>query len=223
MMNWYLLKKYFYFSGRASRKEYWLFRLYNLFFITNAIIIDNTLIRGVIVGPLGICSLLCLLVIIIPFLAIAIRRLHDVGKSGWMVLIELIPIIGNIWFLVLTCSPGDLEDNQYGTSPKEIQAGTLINKNTINPSIFISLAWSFSSFILIVIIPRFANLLNFNIFSTNFFEFVSILTGSTGLIIPICLAHLVKNKSTQLALYIFATTLMVFTLYDTINTWYVAY
>lgn len=222
-MNWYLLKKYFCFSGRASRREYWLFRLYNLFFITNAIIIDNTLMHWVIVGPFGIFSLLCLLVIIIPFLAIAIRRLHDVGKSGWMVLIELIPIIGSIWFLVLTCFPSDPEDNQYGTSPKVIQSGALMNKNTINPSIFIILGWSFSSFILAVIIPRFAGLLNFDIFSTHFFVLASVLTGSTGLIIPICLAHLVKNKSIQIALYIFAVTLMVFILFDTVNTWSVVY
>ncbi len=58
------------------------------------------------------------LAILIPSLAVAVRRLHDVGKSGWFLLITLIPLIGGIWCLILMCTDGDVQDNEYGSSPK---------------------------------------------------------------------------------------------------------
>ena len=102
-MNWYLkaLKQYADFSGRARRKEYWMFVLFNMIFAIVAMILDNVLgiaMEGVGYGPLyG----LYVLAMIIPGLALTVRRLHDVGKSGWMILIALIPLIGGIWILVL--------------------------------------------------------------------------------------------------------------------------
>ncbi|MBW7843823.1 MAG: DUF805 domain-containing protein [Ignavibacterium sp.] len=121
-MNWYLavLKNYAGFSGRARRKEYWMFVLFNVIFAIVAMILDNVLgiaIEGVGYGPLyG----LYLLAMIIPSLAVAVRRLHDVGKSGWMILISLIPIIGAIWLLVLMVTDGNPGENQYGPNPKEV-------------------------------------------------------------------------------------------------------
>ena len=121
-MNWYLavLKNYAGFSGRARRKEYWMFVLFNMIFAIVAMILDNVLgiaMEGVGYGPIyG----LYLLAIIIPSLAVAVRRLHDVGKSGWMILISLIPIVGAIWLLVLMVTDSNPGENEYGHNPKEI-------------------------------------------------------------------------------------------------------
>jgi uncharacterized membrane protein YhaH (DUF805 family) len=121
-MNWYLkcLKQYADFSGRARRKEYWMFILFNMIFGIVAMILDNILgiaIEGVGYGPLyGLYAL----AVFIPGLAVAVRRLHDVGKSGWMILVVLIPLIGAIWLLVLMVTDSNSGENQYGQNPKEV-------------------------------------------------------------------------------------------------------
>jgi len=121
-MNWYLqvLKKYADFSGRARRKEYWMFVLFNFIFIFVAVIIDNIL--GTTFGQVGygIFYLLYVLAVFIPSWAVAVRRLHDVGKSGWMLLVGFIPIIGFIWLLVLLVADGDPGENRYGPNQKRI-------------------------------------------------------------------------------------------------------
>jgi len=123
-MNWYLkvLKQYADFRGRARRKEYWMFALFNMIFIIIAMILDNVL--GLTAGelPYGVFYFLYALVVLIPGLAVTVRRLHDVGKSGWMILIALIPIIGAIWLLVLMVTDSNPEENQYGLNPKEVTA-----------------------------------------------------------------------------------------------------
>lgn len=121
-MNWYLkvLKNYALFSGRARRTEYWMFVLFNMIFAIAAMILDNVLgiaIEGVGYGPIyG----LYILGVLIPGLAVSVRRLHDVGKSGWFMLIAIVPIVGAIWLLVLACTEGDTGVNNYGPNPKEI-------------------------------------------------------------------------------------------------------
>ena len=121
-MNWYLkvLKEYANFNGRASRKEYWMFTLFNIIFGGIAMILDSVFgiaIEGVGYGPLyGVY----VLVLFIPGLAVAVRRLHDIGKSGWMILIALIPVIGAIWILVLMVTDSNPGENLYGVNPKEV-------------------------------------------------------------------------------------------------------
>ncbi len=121
-MDWYLkvIKQYADFSGRARRKEYWMFVLFNMIFAIVAMILDNVLgiaIDGLGYGPLyGIYAL----AVIIPGLAVGVRRLHDVGKSGWMILVALIPLIGSIWLLVLFVTDGEQGENEYGQNPKEV-------------------------------------------------------------------------------------------------------
>ena len=121
-MNWYLkvLKQYADFNGRARRKEYWMFVLFNIIFAIVAVILDNILgiaIEGIGYGPLyGLYTL----AVLIPGLAVAVRRLHDIGKSGWMILIALIPLVGGIWLLVLLVTDSNPGENQYGQNPKEV-------------------------------------------------------------------------------------------------------
>jgi uncharacterized membrane protein YhaH (DUF805 family) len=119
-MNWYLkvLKQYADFSGRARRKEYWMFVLFNMCFSIAAMVLDNVLgisIEGIGYGPLyGLYGLTML----IPGLAVTVRRLHDVGKSGWMFFIVLIPLIGTIWLLVLMMTDSQQGINKWGENPK---------------------------------------------------------------------------------------------------------
>jgi uncharacterized membrane protein YhaH (DUF805 family) len=121
-MNWYLkvLKQYADFSGRARRSEYWYFVLFNMIFAIVAVVLDNilgTAIEGVGYGPIyGLYAL----AVLVPGLAVAVRRLHDVGKSGWMFLIVLIPLIGAIWLLVLFFTDSQPGTNKWGPNPKEI-------------------------------------------------------------------------------------------------------
>ena len=129
-MNWYLkvIKNYAGFGGRARRKEYWMFALFNLIFIVVAGIVDNILgttfkmdMGGQSVNlHYGYFYILYALAVLIPGLAVSVRRLHDVGKSGWMLLISLIPIAGAIWLLVLILTNSKPGENKYGPNPKEI-------------------------------------------------------------------------------------------------------
>lgn len=114
-MDWYLsvLKNYAVFSGRARRKEYWMFFLFNVIF---AIVLG---IIGSIIDT-TILSTLYSLALLIPGIAVFVRRMHDIGKSGWWLLISFIPIIGGIWLLVLACTEGTAGENEYGQDPKAI-------------------------------------------------------------------------------------------------------
>ena len=121
-MNWYLqvLKKYAEFGGRARRKEYWMFALFNIVFFIVAIILDNVLGTTIGVLPYGVFYFLYALAVLLPGLAVGVRRLHDVGKSGWMMLIGLIPLVGAIWLLVLACTDSQAGTNKWGENPKKV-------------------------------------------------------------------------------------------------------
>lgn len=115
-MEWYLkaLRQYADFEGRARRKEYWMFTLFNLIFAILALVV------GGLIGESGvILYFLYVLGTLIPNLAVAVRRLHDVGKSGWMYLVALIPLVGFIWLLVLLVTDSQPGSNEYGPNPKE--------------------------------------------------------------------------------------------------------
>jgi uncharacterized membrane protein YhaH (DUF805 family) len=105
-MNYYLraFKKYADFKGRDNRPQYWYFFLFN--FIVS-------LILSLIAEEL---ASIYFLAIFVPSLAISIRRLHDIGKSGWWILISLIPIIGTIWLIILLATKGQSKDNEYGAA-----------------------------------------------------------------------------------------------------------
>lgn len=120
-MNYFIkaLKQYADFNGRARRKEYWTFVLFNVLFSVVAVILDN--LSGLAMDGLGYGPIygLYILAVLVPALAVAVRRLHDVGKSGWMLLIALIPLVGAIWLLVLLFTDSTPGVNQFGPNPKE--------------------------------------------------------------------------------------------------------
>jgi uncharacterized membrane protein YhaH (DUF805 family) len=109
-MEWYLkvLKNYAGFSGRARRKEYWMFFLFNM------IISYGLQILAATVSPeiFGILVLIYSLGVLIPSIAVAVRRMHDVGKSGWFLLIP-------IYNLILAVTEGQSGSNEYGADPKQ--------------------------------------------------------------------------------------------------------
>jgi uncharacterized membrane protein YhaH (DUF805 family) len=119
-MQWYLdvLKKYAVFSGRARRKEFWMFVLFNFIAAVLAGILDNILHTTYSNQSTGIISTLYSLAVLLPGLGVAIRRMHDIGKSGWWILVSLIPVAGIIWYIVLAATEGQHGDNQYGADPK---------------------------------------------------------------------------------------------------------
>ncbi len=125
-MEWYIkvLKNYAEFEGRARRKEYWMFTLIN-FLIMMAIPVimglffnvdpSNT-VGAAFTGILGLYSL----AVFIPSLAVGVRRLHDTGRSGWWLLVSLVPLIGVIVLLVFLVQDSQTGSNQYGQNPKEV-------------------------------------------------------------------------------------------------------
>lgn len=200
-MNWYVkvLKQYVDFDGRARRREYWIFAVFNMIFSFLAVIFDNIFdiaIRGIGYGPI---YLVYALVVFLPSLGVSVRRLHDVGKSGWYLFISLIPIIGSIWLLVLFCTDSQEGKNDYGENPKqETLDSPLITDNTADMIILLIIVWWFINRSLWVIMPNIMGDLysKFNGFSS----FLSLI----GAITPIGLAFIVKNKTKQIVLFVIA-------------------
>jgi uncharacterized membrane protein YhaH (DUF805 family) len=114
-MNWYLevLKKYAVFSGRARRKEYWYFVLFNFIIMVILSIIDQAINSAIL-------STIYSLAVLIPSIAVTVRRLHDTNRTGWWVLIGLIPLIGLIVLLIFTVQGSQKGENQYGPNPKGV-------------------------------------------------------------------------------------------------------
>jgi len=123
--GWYIkaMKQYVDFSGRARRKEYWMFYLFNMVFFVLTMILDNLLgttfeILGESLGY-GWFYMIYAFAVFLPSLAVGVRRLHDIGKSGWFYLIGLIPFVGAIILLVWFCTNSQFGANKWGANPKE--------------------------------------------------------------------------------------------------------
>jgi uncharacterized membrane protein YhaH (DUF805 family) len=119
-MSWYLeaLKKYAVFAGRSRRKEYWYFVLFNV--IVSVVLSGIDLLLGTYSSSsnVGLLSGIYALAIIIPTVAVSVRRLHDIDRTGWWVLINLVPVIGSIVLLVFAVLDGTPGENRFGPNPK---------------------------------------------------------------------------------------------------------
>lgn len=120
-MNWYLqvLKKYAVFSGRARRAEYWMYTLFNIIISVALGILDLVLGTYNPEAGIGLLGGVYALAVLVPSLAVSIRRLHDTNHSGWWLLIGIIPIIGAIVLIVFMVREGTRGSNQYGHDPKD--------------------------------------------------------------------------------------------------------
>ncbi|OBQ54655.1 DUF805 domain-containing protein [Tamlana sp. s12] len=120
-MNWYLKvlrDNYANFNGRARRKEFWMFSLFNLIIIYGSLMVLGLLAYALDSPFIIFLVYIYILATIVPSLALNVRRLHDVNKSGWFLLIALVPFIGSIWLFVLSVTEGDHGPNEYGPDPK---------------------------------------------------------------------------------------------------------
>jgi len=126
------LRKYAVFKGRASKMEYWMFALLNMFFGMAAFILDVVfrtsspvqvdLINFLVPFPgkmSGFIGPLYLLAVFVPFMAVAVRRLHDTGASGWWCLVAAIPLVGQLLLVLSLAMPGSREENAYGPAVAE--------------------------------------------------------------------------------------------------------
>jgi len=123
-MNWYIevLKKYAVFNGRAQRKEYWYFFLFNFLIGIVLGIIDGMIGSFSSATGMGLLGGLYSLAVLIPGIAVSIRRLHDTNHSGWWLLISLVPLVGFIILLVFMVQDSQPGENQYGPNPKATTA-----------------------------------------------------------------------------------------------------
>jgi uncharacterized membrane protein YhaH (DUF805 family) len=122
--SWFFeaLKKYFDFSGRARRKEYWYFVLVNILIFTALAIADEmaSLPRLEVASSLsiGITSATYLLLVLCPWLAVTTRRLHDTNRSGWWQLVSLVPVLGILVVFIFILEDSYPGENQYGHNPR---------------------------------------------------------------------------------------------------------
>ena len=114
-MSWYVmvLKKYVVFEGRARRKEYWYFALISFIISLILSLIDWAIGINVLATIYGLAVLL-------PSIAVGVRRLHDTGRTGWWLFIGLIPLVGAIILLVFFFTDSQPGENKYGPSPKAV-------------------------------------------------------------------------------------------------------
>jgi uncharacterized membrane protein YhaH (DUF805 family) len=119
-MSWYLeaLKKYAVFGGRSRRKEYWYFVLFSLIVSLVLSAIDALLGTFSSSTNVGLLGGIYGLAIIIPSIAVSVRRLHDIDRTGWWLLISLVPVIGTIVLLVFAALEGTPGENRFGPNPK---------------------------------------------------------------------------------------------------------
>ncbi|WP_153800684.1 DUF805 domain-containing protein [Foetidibacter luteolus] len=115
------LKNYANFTGRARRSEYWYFILFNVaIFFALALLANISDFYELAWDPFSYVFGLYMLAMLIPWLAVLVRRLHDIGKSGTWFFIYFVPFVGAIWLLVLLCTDSEPGTNKYGLNPKAI-------------------------------------------------------------------------------------------------------
>jgi uncharacterized membrane protein YhaH (DUF805 family) len=123
-MQWYteVLKKYVVFSGRARRKEFWMFTLFSAIISIILNIVDRVIGTDSATGS-GLLGSLYGLAVLLPTLAVGMRRLHDTDRSGWWLLLYLIPVLGWIVLIVFWATDGVVGQNKYGLDPKAAERG----------------------------------------------------------------------------------------------------
>jgi len=114
-MHWYLevMRQYADFGGRSRRTEFWSFMLFHLIILIIIRIVDS------VIGTSGIISTIYLLGVLLPMIAVSVRRLHDTDRSGWWLLALFFPFLGVVVLLLFMAQESDPKSNEYGPSPKQ--------------------------------------------------------------------------------------------------------
>ncbi|OOS21318.1 hypothetical protein B0680_09965 [Moraxella pluranimalium] len=116
-------KNYANFNGRVRRKEYWgTMLVYMIVAVILSMLMNITFwISEYLSYFFVLVASIFYLAMIVPIIALTVRRLHDVDKSGWWYFISLVPLIGGIWLLILLCTEGTRGENQFGADPKMLE------------------------------------------------------------------------------------------------------
>lgn len=120
------LRSYAVFSGRSRRSEYWYFGLFYLIFYVALAIVDGMIGSFDAKAGIGLCSGVWALAMLVPSLAVSVRRLHDTGRTGWWLLIGVVPLIGAIVLIVFFAQDGQPGSNRFGRNPKEGPAPRMV-------------------------------------------------------------------------------------------------
>jgi uncharacterized membrane protein YhaH (DUF805 family) len=213
-MNWYLkvFRDYFNFEGRARRSEYWMFSLYNFSFATILFIIDAIFRLSLNFFPFGWFCILYAVTSFVPSIAVTVRRLHDVGKSGWMILLCLIPFFGGIWLFILLILNGDSQKNEYGENPKfESKDEDCSNADSIIQLVLIS------TLINVLIYKVAAEFINSEVFY-KFYKSINYPSLLFWSIVPITLSFALKDKNKRLPFLILGSIYFLYTMKEVFDT-----
>lgn len=211
-MKWYLhaIRNYANFDDRASRTEYWMFCLFNLTFAIFFFCIDLSFkinFDGHLIGPFYI---LYLLFSFIPGLAVAVRRLHDVGKSGSYLFLALIPLVG-LYIIALYCTESEDEENDYGDKPVNSDISEFILDSKTSSTILISfLLWIFTSKIIWTFIVSSSE----RFYENPIYKYFNLLSNFIWMFIPIILSLSVRNYKWKIILLICSVGYMLYGFYE---------
>ena len=179
-----------------------MFVLFNVLFGIVALILDNLLDINIDRTPYGPLYALYILFAFLPGLAVAVRRLHDLGKSGWMVLVSLIPIAGSIWLIILFATEGDKGDNEYGPDSKETTESTpedaMVKDETSDTILLVVLIWMFVSHFYYSLFQFF----DIDFYDSDVFRITSRLIRMIWAFIPLILAFNVKSPNKRIVVFI---------------------
>lgn len=131
-----------------------------------------------------------------PGLAITVRRLHDIGKSGWTIFITLIPIAGSIWMLVLLLTKGNDSFNEFGEKPSEIVIDEEKRINSNDKLLLIVIIWVLFSGVIWFVLGRIIN----DFFLTKAYDIINVISYKLWLLVPLILTFIIKNKSKRFLL-----------------------
>lgn len=123
-MSWFFeaVKKYAVFSGRSRRREYWYFVLFYLLISIGFTVLDAVIGTLNYFGRFGLFTGIFTLALLLPSIAVTVRKLHDIDRTGWWYLISLVPIIGLVVILIFTVTDSTEGSNRYGPNPKATAA-----------------------------------------------------------------------------------------------------
>jgi hypothetical protein len=174
-----------------------MFSLFNLIFLSVAIMLDNLIgwtAPNIGFGPLyGIY----ILVVAIPSIAVSVRRLHDTGSSGWLVLVGLVPVVGQVWFLVKMLQDGTQGENRFGRDPKESTTGDLVSTEYTDSALVFTILWIILANIFYRVLPAISP----EYYSETWFLKTSIVLNFIWSLLPILIAIAIRNKTMQIILF----------------------
>lgn len=235
-MHYYLkaFNHYLDFSGRARRAEYWFFVLFNVLAAFLAMAFDNLLDTTFEGQTFGWIYLAYGLFSFFPSLAVAVRRLQDTNRSGFMLFLSLIPIVGGIWLLILLLMEGDKGPNEYGDDPKGNSdrpestgisgASDILDSNSFQDQAYktpFSVDQAIIALVSWMILSRLFYFVFFRLFSVEedmmMYRFMSAGINLVWGCIPLALSFLIKKKNTRTIIQVIAVLYLLLAIWGIIE------